>query len=163
MSQSSEIPARPVTADDAGAVDELIAALQRAHAGDRQLDLRIEYCIGVILGGRLDLARLMIDEGFSWDKVSNVLEGRVPPYTTSLDAAVENENIVFVIRSDKRGKWGAIHRDADGEEHLAWAADEKLARRCAAMKGLRAGLAVAAPADEGEQAGEPGADWKILF
>jgi hypothetical protein len=125
----------------ADVLDALIDALAAAPAGSRELDLRIDYGLGVMMSGRVDLASTMIREGISWQTVSDVLDSRVPPFTTSLDAAIDGENIAFTIRSERRGQWGAMHRARCGKEILAWAATEALARRLAALEGRRADAA----------------------
>ena len=121
-------------------LDTLIDALAAAPCGSRELDIRVDYGLGVMLSGRADLATTMIQEGISWQTVSGVLESRVPAYTTSLDAAIEGEAIAFTIRSERRGKWGAMHRAHCGREVLVWAATEALARRLAALEGRRADI-----------------------
>lgn len=173
-------------ADDLVALDELIETVELAERGSRSLDIRIEYCLGVALGGRVDIAGTLIAEGISWETVSETLESRVPPYTTSLDAAVEGEAIEFAVKSEKRERWGAMHRSKHRQEFLAWAATEPLARRLAALKGRRADLLIerdraAAQEEESEpeevlKASDPFAvtpvdddtetekqDWKVLF
>ncbi len=129
-------------ADDLIALDELIETLETAERGSRTLDIRIEYCLGVALGGRVDIAGTLIEEGISWETVSETLDSRVPPYTTSLDAALEGEAIEFAVKSEKRERWGAMHRSKHRQEFLAWAATEPLARRLAALKGRRADLLI---------------------
>ena len=132
----------PDNADDLMALDELIETLEVAERGSRALDIRIEYCLGVALGGRVDIASTLIEEGISWKTVSETLDSRVPPYTTSLDAAVEGEAVEFAVKSEKRERWGAMHRSTNRQEFLAWAATEPLARRLAALKGRRADLSI---------------------
>lgn len=156
----------------ADVLDALIDALAAAPKGSRELDVRLDYGLGVMLSARTDLATIMIREGVSWPTVSEVIDSRVPAYTTSVDAAVEGENIVFAIRSERRGKWGAMHRARSGKEILAWAVTEPLARRLAALQGLRADAAderdrrgeTDAPAGDREViAGTGTGDWKVLF
>lgn len=132
----------PEKLDDFDALDELIEALAAADEGSRKLDMQIEYCLGIALGGRVDIAGVLIKEGISWETVSETLDARVPAYTSSLDAAVEGENIEFAVKSDKRERWGAMHRSTHRQEFLAWAATEPLARRLAALKGRRADLLI---------------------
>jgi hypothetical protein len=160
----------------ADVLDELIDVLAAAPCGTREIDVRIDYGLGVMLSGRADLAGTLIREGISWQTVSEVIDSRVPAYSTSLDAAVEGENVIFAIRSDKRGKWGALHRARCGREVLVWAATEPLARRLAALEGRRVDAAFersqriddpmprprTADAVLGTGTGGHG-DWKILF
>ena len=135
-------------------VDDLIGALESAKAGSRTLDVQLAFRLGEATGrpeGTLAatrlpakwhalgdfpaIAQIMLDEGFSWQSVCDVLDCEAPAYTTSLDAAIPGETIVFMIRSAKRNQWGAIHRTAEGEEIFGWGATEILARRAAALKG----------------------------
>lgn len=174
----------PENIDDFDALDELVEALTAADRGNRALDVQIEYCLGVALGNRVDIAGVLIKEGISWETVSETLDSRVPDYTTSLDAAIEGENIEFAVKSDKRERWGAMHRSSHRQEYLAWAATEPLARRLAALKGKRADLLIERERDRAEtvkaepRASEPQAeaepqaetemeteeqDWKVLF
>ena len=132
----------PENVDDFDALDELIDALVAAGEGDRTLDMQIEYCLGVALGDRIDIAGVLIKEGISWETVSQTLDARVPEYTSSLDAAVKGENIEFAVKSVKRERWGAMHRSKHRQEFLAWAATEPLARRLAALKGRRADMLI---------------------
>ena len=92
--------------------------------------------------------RLLIKEGVSWPTVQETLNEIVPPYSTSLDAALRGEEIVFAIRSAKGRRWGAMQRTASGGEELAWAATEPLARRLAALKSWRAELKISLDDDE---------------
>jgi hypothetical protein len=137
-------------------VDDLIGALESAQEGSRTLDVQLAFRLGEARGKAEDfpatarlpakwhalgdfpaIAKIMLDEGFSWQSVCDVLDCEAPAYTTSLDAAIPGETIVFVIRSAKRNQWGAIHKSADGEEIFGWGATEVLARRTAALKGWR--------------------------
>lgn len=153
---------------DAAALAELIDRLGSATGGDPTLDLRIEYIAGVALENRVDAAELLIEDGFSWETVSEALEDRVPPYTVSLDAALPGENIVLVVKSARRAKWGAAHRDASGREFLAWARTEPMARRSALLMARHAELledgASSAPL-QGNNSSSPEEmrDWKVMF
>ncbi|MEO3429138.1 hypothetical protein AAFN88_09795 [Pelagibius sp. CAU 1746] len=82
------------------------------------------------------MMELLVNEGFSWDVISEIWEGKVEPYTQSLDCGVEGENIAFVMKSERREQWAAVHKSSDGEEYVAWARTEILARRLAALKGI---------------------------
>lgn len=170
------------TVRDRSFLDRLIRDLEAAPAGNRELDLRIEYCLGARRDDPTDLTRLLRDEGFAWPTITAALEDRVPAFTTSIDAALAGENIVLVVRSERRGQWGAVHRTESGEEVMVWAPTEALARRLAGLKA--AGLsepvaqqasapepapAIAAPAAttierRAESAEDTeGADWKVMF
>src|SRR3546814_13721444 len=82
------------------------------------------------------MMELLVNEGFSWHVISEIWEGKVTPYTQSLDAGIEGENIAFAMKSERREQWAAVHKAADGTEHVAWARTEILARRLAALKGI---------------------------
>lgn len=144
--------------DDLAALDELIETVEMAERGSRTLDIRIEYCLGVALGGRVDIAGTLIEEGISWETVSETLDSRVPAYTTSLDAAVEGEAIEFAVKSEKRERWGAMHRSKNRQEFLAWAATEPLARRLAALKGRRADLLIEREREAAQKAAQKAAE-----
>src|SRR3546814_8747425 len=51
------------------------------------------------------------------------------------------------MKSERREQWAAVHKAADGTEHVAWARNEILARRLAALKGILA--------EAGRHAGDP--------
>src|SRR3546814_13614826 len=93
------------------------------------------------------MMELLVNEGFSWHVISEIWEGKVTPYTQSLDAGIEGENIAFAMKSERREQWAAVHKAADGTEHVAWARTEILARRLAALPGILA--------EAGRHAGDP--------
>ncbi|MDJ0945402.1 MAG: hypothetical protein QNJ30_18185 [Kiloniellales bacterium] len=123
--------------DDALTWGDLIAALQEVASGDRKLDALVAYHCGAVGRDTHQMVRLLIDEGSSWDLVFELMEGEIPAFTTSLDAAVPGENIVCAIFSTKYQRWAAVHRGEDGAEILAWAANEVLARRVAGLRATR--------------------------
>lgn len=118
----------------------LISELETAKGGSQDLDIRIHYGFRILGGHGEDIASLLIKNGISWPTVQETLHETVPPYSTSLDASLQGEEIVFSIRSAKERRWGAMQRTADGGEELAWAATEPLARRLAALKSHHAEL-----------------------
>ena len=122
----------PVT-EFVGELGALISELESAKEGSQSLDLRIHHGFRVAGGHGKDIASLLIKEGVSWPTVEATLNEIVPPYSTSLDAALPGEEIVFSIRSVKGQQWGAMQRTSSGGEVLAWAATEPLARRLAAL------------------------------
>lgn len=121
---------------------KLLKSLGGAEAGGRELDIVIHYLIGAQAndgGGEAgQMIALLVEEGYPWDVVSELLDADLPPYTTALDAAVPGENIVLALYSPRRGRWAAVQEAADGAQALVWAASECLARRRAALKGLGA-------------------------
>ncbi len=150
--------------EPAGIYDEVVAALEGAAEGGEALDIMIACLAGGAAGAAPRAVRLLAEEGFSWEAIGQVCCGEVPAYSTSLDAALPGEAIAFVMRSARRGGWAAMHVSPSGEETLAWAASEALARRLAALKGLAAEgrLAAEASSAAGDD-GDDASDWKILF
>ena len=112
----------------------LITEIEQAKTGDEALDLRLHYGFRILGGFGEDMASILIKEGVSWPTVQATLNEIVPPYSTSLDASLQGEEIVFSVRSAKGQRWGAMQRTSTGGEELAWAATEPLARRLAALK-----------------------------
>ena len=114
-------------AESGNGITAIIARLEAATEGSWELDLEV------------GLARRHLDNGEQ--------PQQLPPYTTSLDAALPWENITFVQRYTFPPHWTAYHSDADGSETSGrHPTSEAIARRIAA---LRARLA--APTQ-----GEPG-------
>ncbi len=124
--------------------DKLIASLEGAQGGSRELDIIISFMLGDTSTDAGKMIQLLVEEGYSWSVVSELLDEDVPPYTSALDAAVPEENIVLALQSPRRAKWAAVHQKPDGEQILVWAASEALARRIAALKAMRGS---AKPAD----------------
>ncbi|MFQ5775333.1 MAG: hypothetical protein ACE5GS_12505 [Kiloniellaceae bacterium] len=169
--------------------EKLAASLQSAARGSRELDIIVSFVLGETSSDAGKMIQLLVEEGYPWDVVSELLDEDLPSYTSSLDAAVPGENIVLAAYSPKRGKWVAVHKTGKGAHVLVWAATECLARRLAALKALRPDLRpaqaaagapaapgpapedVRAPANwrEAHQAGRDEAgheaeeEWKILF
>jgi hypothetical protein len=123
------------------ALDELIAEIEAAEDGSDSLDARIHFGFRVMADKCQDHASLLIKEGISWPTVKAVLDDVIPAYTTSLDAFLDGEKIVFVIRSAKRRRWGAMQMASSGKEVLGWARTEPLARRLAALMNWRNDIA----------------------
>jgi hypothetical protein len=173
--------------------DKLLESLGGAEAGGRELDIVIHYLLGSQAedgGGEAgQMIELLVEEGYPWEVVSELLDAELPPYTTALDAALPGENIILALHSPRRGRWAAVHKTSGGQQVLVWAASECLARRRAALKGIGANQPARAPklsprvqgwsrmpeaavpgttatnAETPEEVGpeEVGAEWKILF
>ncbi len=124
--------------------DKLLESLGSAERGGRELDIIISYLLGEAPGEAAgetnQMIQLLVEEGYSWQVVSELLDAELPAYTGSLDAVLPGENIVLVLYSAKRKRWAAVHKTPSGEQILVWAANECLARRRAALKALRATL-----------------------
>lgn len=120
-------------------IRRVVSALETAPHGSQELDCMISYALK-LARGEFDqvMMELLVNEGFSWNVISEIWEGKVAPYTQSLDNSIEGENIAFVMKSDRREQWAAVHKSPDGEEYVAWAKTEILARRLAALKGILA-------------------------
>ena len=166
-----------------------MASLQSAEQGSRELDILVSFVLGDTSNDAGKMIHLLVEEGYPWDVISELLDEDLAPYSGSLDAAVPGEHIVMTVYSPRRAKWGAVHLTGAGEHVIVWAATEPLARRAAALKALRPDLRRApdlqrpkaadetesrpVPADAErratahERAGEAGGDtegeWKILF
>lgn len=151
---------------------EVIEALEAAAGPDRVNDLMLAYATGQ---GSDELRRtlpMLLEEGFSWTAIGEVLASEAPSYTGSLDAALPWERVVFTMYSRKREQWSAIHRGTDGRETAAWAATEPLARRLAAMKAATDEMTaskqvydrIVEPVSEEEPRANGGEDeWRIMF
>ena len=141
--------------------EKLLDSLGGADAGGRELDIVIHYLLGVQAegaGGETgQMIELLVEEGYPWKVVSELLDAELPPYTTALDAALPGENIVLALYSPRRGRWAAVHQTPGGEQVLVWAAGECLARRRAALKALGAGLLSRAAATAAATATKPAA------
>lgn len=154
MQQTSSVidgPARTISADKSvppvaeepslcADFDALITELESAPVGNAALDARIHFGFRIATRRAPDIAALLIDQGITWPTVEAVLDEQIPPFTTSLDASLESEDITFAVRSGKRQLWGAMQKARCGEEVLAWAATEPLARRLAAIRAWRLDL-----------------------
>jgi len=139
---------------------KLLESLGGADTGGRELDIVIHYLLGAQApdaGGEAgQMIGLLVEEGYPWEVVSELLDAEVPPYTTALDAALPGEHIVLALYSPRRGRWAAVHRAPDGAQAPVWAASECLARRRAALKGLGANPSVRA-GDVAKKPAEPAA------
>ena len=120
--------------------DKLLESLGSARRGGRELDIIICYLLGDTSSEAGKMIQLLVEEGYPWDVVAELLDEELPPYTTTLDAALPGENIVLALHSPRRGRWAAVHQTPTGEQVLGWAASECLARRRAALKAMRATL-----------------------
>ncbi len=152
----------------------LISEIEAASEGGSALDARIHFGFRVAMQRAPDMAALLIETGITWPTVEAVMDEHIPPFTTSLDAALEGEDITFVIRSTKRRRWGAMQKARCGEEILAWAATEPLARRLAAIQAWRVDLERSSavpnpPSMTTAKNGEPAeasvreGDWEVMF
>lgn len=147
---------------DEHTIDDLIAALEHAPEGSADLDRMVAFQLGLPIGESDQMIKLLLFEGYSWDVISELVQSENPCFTTALDARIPGENIVLAMQSAKRGQWAAIHRGASGADFIAWASSEPLARRAAALRGLRSvsafdsrsAIAAASAAAEKPLAGE---------
>lgn len=133
--------------------DELIARLEAAEEGSRELDYAVaEVALAdmEITYGRGD-CRITVAEAFAHQRKHKIYSpeyvGRcispdgLPHYTTSLDAKLPWENIEEValhdvVEGEPLGTvWEAWHRDANtGKRTMGSGRTEVLARRVAALK-----------------------------
>jgi hypothetical protein len=130
------------------ALSDLIAKLEAAAEGSRELDARIHVAVvnpavmtdpGGYRGERpvkYELAQdVFADRGADFSDAADLLGA--PHYTTSLDAALPGENIVKVARlpHGKEGwMWVALHNPSTGASLAGFGFTEALARRGAALK-----------------------------
>ena len=134
--------------------ERVMQALETASKGSPELDCMISYALERANGSSDQVTmKLLVMEGYSWDVISALWDVKMPPYSQSLDGQIEGENITLTMWSEKRGKWVAVHKSQDGEDHVAWAKSEVLARRLAALKGYLALDKPKVPAN-GKAAGE---------
>lgn len=160
-------------------VEAIVSALNTMHEGGKRLDFRIARCLGVRLESSDYVSDLLVNGDLSESVLFDLIGQDVPPYTTSLDAAIPGENIVLAMYAGDRREWAAVQRSADGGEYLAWAATEALARRKAAlMSHERAATAPIAPMAATEnapvaaailptaalpEAAAPETEWQVKF
>ena len=109
--------------------DKLLESLGSAECGNRELDIIISFVLGDVSSESGKMIQLLVEEGYPWRVVSELLGKDIPPYTTSLDAAVPDENIVFTLHSPKRARWAAVHKTPAGEQELVWVRVEPLGRQ----------------------------------
>jgi len=106
---------------------DLIAKLEAATEGSRELDVGISGAIGWAIN----------DDGL-WANASHPtrLRAQIPGnFTRSIDAALPGENIVYAEKSmTEDGKWLARQLMDDGTALGAYGHTEALARRIAALK-----------------------------
>jgi hypothetical protein len=160
--------------------EKLLASLASARRGSRELDIVVSFVLGDTSSDAGKMIQLLVEEGYPWDVISELLDEELAAYTNSLDAAVPGENIVLSAYSRKRKQWAAVHRAMDGEQITGWAATECLARRLAGLQAIlrdrrqRAATAPEAapqptpmspaPGHEPAETSEPPeSEWRILF
>ena len=89
--------------------EKLIASLESARGGNRELDIIISFMLGDTSTDAGKMIQLLVEEGYSWSVISELLDEDLPPYTSALDAAVPRENIMLALYSPRRAKWAAVH------------------------------------------------------
>ena len=69
-----------------GIIRRVVSALETAPHGSQELDCMISYALE-LARGEFDqvMMELLVNEGFSWNVISEIWEGKVAPYTQSLD------------------------------------------------------------------------------
>ncbi len=119
-------------------LDNLLQDLQQAEEGGRKLDILISFVIGETPARHRPVIKILLEDETKTALICKLIGEDFPRYTESLDANLPDENIVLSMYSEARGKWAAAHKPASGEEVVAWAATEALARRSAALKARQA-------------------------
>lgn len=122
-------------------LDDLTNALQQAENGSRKLDILISFVIGETPARHRPVIKILLEDDSKTALICKLIGEDFPRYTESLDAKLPHENVVLAMYSEARGKWAAAHKPASGEEVVAWAATEVLARRLAVLKALQAATA----------------------
>lgn len=115
-------------------LEKLLNALSSAKGGSRQLDLIVSYVVDQDDDEIGEMIRLLVQEGYAWDAVEGLLKDDVPFFTSSLDHAISDENIVLSLFSPKRKRWIALHKEPDDSLVRATGQTECLARRAAALR-----------------------------
>lgn len=116
-------------------VETLIRTIETAEEGGRRLDSVVSYLLGEGDADTETIIDLIVEEGYPLEVSSELLDADVPPFSTSLDAKLPGENVVLIMYASRKDQWVAIHRSSDGNNSVAWARTECLARRAAALKG----------------------------
>ena len=116
-------------------VETLIRTIETAEEGGRRLDSVVSYLLGEGDADTETIIDLIVEEGYPLEVSSELLDADVPPFSTSLDAKLPGEKVVLVMYASRKDQWVAIHRSSDGNNSVAWARTECLARRAAALKG----------------------------
>lgn len=158
-------------------VENLIRTIETAEEGGQRLDSVVSYLLGEGDADTDEIIDLIVQEGYPLEVSGEVLDSDARPFSTSLDAKLPGENIVLAMYASRKNQWMAIHRSSDGNDSVAWARTECLARRAAALKGKWAQTKVLAEIARGvageddpqgsyqeDPAGESEENpWKILF
>ena len=111
--------------------EKLFLSLTQARRGRRELDIILTFVMGDTRSEAGKMIELLVEEGYPWDVIAELLDEDLPAYTTSLDAPLPGENVLLSAYSNKRKLWVAVHRTPAGKQISAWAATECLARRLA--------------------------------
>lgn len=122
-------------------LDNLLQDLEQATEGSRKLDILISFVIGETPARHRPVIKILLEDETKTALICKLIGEDFPRYTEMLDAKLPDENVVLSMYSEARGKWAAAHKPANGEEFVAWAATEVLARRLAALKALQAATA----------------------
>ena len=117
-------------------LEKLIESLQNADRGSRELDIIVSFVLGDTSSDAGKMIHLLVEESYPWDVIAELVDEDLAPYSTSLDAAVPEENIVMSLYSPRRSRWAAVHRTPAEEHVIAWAATECLARPGGRLEGV---------------------------
>ena len=139
---------QPTAAAQARICGEVAQALEQAARGTRQLDLLVACALGEADIGSDTVFHELLAAGAIPAHAGLLGISSCAPFTTSLDAALPGEAIVLTVYAPGRRQWSAVHRDRNGEETVAHAISETLARRAAALKALARAFAVGNASNE---------------
>jgi ABC-type multidrug transport system fused ATPase/permease subunit len=145
---------------EGGLFERVARALEAAEAGSRVLDLMLANLFGDRIRSFDSMVGMLQSEGYSWDRIVELLGQDVPRYTASLDAALPGERIVFIFYRSSLDRWTALHRDEDGRETMAVARKEAMARRLARLMSLAPS---GTPASASPEAAATAKDWTFHF
>tara|TARA_R110002167_G_scaffold38492_2_gene119933 strand:+ start:249 stop:809 length:561 start_codon:yes stop_codon:yes gene_type:complete len=116
--------------------EDVLPTLQRATCGNRRLDLMIAFALGRVQIDSAVVLRLLLDSDSGQEQLGALLDDSCPPYTTSLDASLPQENIILALYQPQKQIWTAVHRSPSGGDVVGTGASEVLARRIAVLKAM---------------------------
>src|SRR3546814_5621412 len=101
-------------------IRRVVSALQTAPSGSQELDCMISYALE-LARGEFDqvMMQLLVSDGYSWNVISEIWEGKVARYTQSLDCHVQGQNSALVTKSERRARRPGAHKSAARKQNVA--------------------------------------------